>query len=197
MQLRKLVIASLVAAGYALSASAAFAQELTNVPSANPRILGVSSATVLSPELAQIVRAQGSMLVENPAGLVKYYGYLDNQPNLLPALGSIVRRARRNRTRTPTVLRGLTGFDPNYDYGTRFLFQGHEAGTAALSPASISTPMPHRVTVLATSENNGVALPAFDGSTWYPWSERLLLTAEGNGTTTGGVWQATPGSLGC
>src|SRR5437870_2615417 len=35
-------------------------------------------------------------------------------------------------------------------------------------------------------------LPPIDGSTWYPWSERLLLTQEGNGSTSGGLWQATP-----
>jgi hypothetical protein len=29
----------------------------------------------------------------------------------------------------------------------------------------------------------------FDGSTWYPWAQRLLFTAE-NGNA-GGVWQAT------
>jgi len=70
MQTRKIVVASLVVAGIAFGASAAFGQELTNVPSANPKIFGVTSATVLSPELAQIVRAQGSMLVENPMAQV-------------------------------------------------------------------------------------------------------------------------------
>src|SRR5262249_20489911 len=30
-----------------------------------------------------------------------------------------------------------------------------------------------------------------DGSTWYPWAERLLFSQEGNSNTTGGVWQAT------
>jgi hypothetical protein len=34
-----------------------------------------------------------------------------------------------------------------------------------------------------------LALPVFDGSTWYPFSQRLLFTAE-NGAN-GGVWQAT------
>jgi hypothetical protein len=52
------------------------------------------------------------------------------------------------------------------------------------------------VTVLATKDVNGNVLPAFDGSTWYPFSERLLLTAEfgsGPGGSGGGVWQATAG----
>src|SRR5262249_1897550 len=47
----------------------------------------------------------------------------------------------------------------------------------------------HRVTLMATTDKDGKPLPTFDGSTWYPWAERLLFTAE-NGAN-GGVWQAT------
>ena len=194
MQAHKTVIASLLVASFAWGAGAAFGQALSKVPSANPRILGVTSATVLSPELAQIVRAQGAMPVENPSDAVKYYGYLNDHPNLLPALGSIVEASKTEPDKnTYLVLRGQTGFDPNYDYGTRFLFQGHEAGTPGqITRINLDADAAHRVTVLATAEKNGVALPAFDGSTWYTWSGRLLFTAEGNGTTTGGVWQASP-----
>ena len=35
----------------------------------------------------------------------------------------------------------------------------------------------HRGTVLATQDVSGNPLPAFDGSTWYPFSQHLLLTA--------------------
>jgi hypothetical protein len=50
----------------------------------------------------------------------------------------------------------------------------------------------HRVTVLANFEKDGATrLPVIDGSTWYPWSERLLFSQEGNGSTNGGIWQAT------
>jgi secreted PhoX family phosphatase len=37
---------------------------------------------------------------------------------------------------------------------------------------------------------NGLALPVFDGSSWYPFSGRLLFTAELG--SAGGLWQATP-----
>src|SRR5215510_12118762 len=89
MELRNtnIAVASLVAVPLLLMAADALAQRLTNVPNANPRIVGVTSPTVLSPELVQIVRAQGSMLVENPIDLVKYYGYLGVSPdptNLMP-----------------------------------------------------------------------------------------------------------------
>jgi Alkaline phosphatase PhoX len=194
MQSRKFIVASLVGVGVALGSSAAFGQELTNVPNANPKIVGVTNPTVLSPELAQIVRAQGSMPVENPSVAVKYYGYLNDQPNLLPALSSNVEATKTEPDKnTYLVLRGLTGADHTYDYGTRFVFQGHEVGTPGqITRINLDADAAHRVTVLATTEKNGVALPQIDGSTWYPWSGRLLFTAEGNGTTTGGVWQATP-----
>src|SRR5262249_8689282 len=37
----------------------------------------------------------------------------------------------------------------------------------------------------------GNPLPVFDGSTWYPWAQRLLFTKEAG--NQGGVWQATVG----
>lgn len=194
MQIVKTVIASLVAASFALGAGAALAQGLTNVLNANPKISGVTSPTVLSPELAQVVRAQGSMPVENPSASIKYYGYLNNQPNLVPALGSNVEATKTEPDKnTYLVLRGLTGFDPKYDYGTHFLFQGHEAGTPGqITRINLDADADHRVTVLATTDKNGVALPSIDGSTWYPWSGRLLFTGEFGAAVAGGVWQATP-----
>ena len=108
MQFRSTLIATLLSAPLALSGASAFAQHLTHVPSANPRIVGVTSPTVLSPELAQIVSAQGSMPVENPVDHVKYYGYLDNQPNLIPAFGSNVEASKTEPDKnTYLVLHGL------------------------------------------------------------------------------------------
>src|SRR5262249_24890590 len=65
MYIRRNAIALLSIAPLALAAACAFGQNLTHVPNAQPKIVGVTSPTVLSPELAQIVAAQGSMLVEN------------------------------------------------------------------------------------------------------------------------------------
>lgn len=192
MQFRKTAIASLIAFPLALNGAAALAQHLTHIPNANPKIPGVTSPTILSPELAQIVRAQGSMPVENPTDAVTYYGYLNNQPNLLPALGSNVEASKTEPDKnTYLVLHGLRGADPNYDYGKRFLFQGHEAGAGAITRVNLDADVAHRVTVVATRDRNGAPLPSFDGSTWYPWSARLLFTNEFGGGTTGGVWQAT------
>ncbi len=192
MQFRKTAIASLIAFPLALNGAAALAQQLTHVPSANPKAPGVTSATVLSPELAQIVRAQGAMPVENPSDVIRYYGYVNDQPNLLPAFGSNVEASKTEPDKnTYLVLRGLRGADTAYDYGSHFLFQGHETGVGAITRINLDADAAHRVTVLATHEANGAPLPVIDGSTWYPWSGRLLFSQEGNGSSNGGIWQAT------
>ena len=85
--------------------------------------------------------------------------------------------------------RGLEGADSGYDYGKRFLFQGHEAGTPGyITRINLDADAAHRVTLLATADKDGKALPAFDGSTWDPWAQRLLFTAELG--SSGGVWAA-------
>src|SRR5262245_55845727 len=180
----------------------AIAQQLTHVPFANPRINGVTLPTALSPELQQIVRAQGSNPVENPGGGVAFYAYRDDHPNLVPlftaGVGSNVEASKTEPDKnTYLVLRGQHGADADFDYGRRFLYQGHEGpaalGIGYITRINLDADAQHRVTVLATKEADGTTnLPVFDGSTWYPWSGRLLFTWEGNGTTTGGVWQATP-----
>lgn len=168
---------------------------LTHVSSANPKTVGVTSATSLSPELTQVVRAQGSMPVENPTGSVKYFGYFDDQPNLLPSLGSNIEATKTEPDKnTYLVLGHQHGADPNYDYGTHFLFQPHEGGApSTITRVNLDADAEHRITVLATTDSNGQPLPpGFDGSTWYPWSGRLLFTNEFGGGGGGGVWQATP-----
>ena len=92
---------------------------------------------------------------------------------------------------------GQHGADPSYDYGTHFLYQGHELGPAdgsgredaALTRINLDADGAHRVTLLAIADVNGHPIPAIDGSTWDPFAQRLLLTAEQG--SVGGVWQAT------
>ena len=68
---------------------------LQGVPDANPKLPGVSSPDILSPELRQSAVAEGSMRVENPSGLFEFYGFSgdgphDPAPGALPAPGSLV-----------------------------------------------------------------------------------------------------------
>ena len=194
MKIRRLLIASIVALPFASAGADASSDGLRSVPSANPKATGVTVPTILSPELAQVVVAQGSTPVENPTASVKRYGYLNDQPNLLPAFGSNVEATKTEPDKNAyLVLRDLTGADPDYDYGRHFLFQGHEVGTpGAITRINLDADAAHRVTVLANAQQDGTPLPTIDGSTWYPWAERLLFSQEGNGSTSGGIWQATP-----
>src|SRR5262245_11554730 len=125
------MIGAVLAAWLFVGATSALAQGLTPVPTANPKAPGVSVPNVLSPELAEVIRAQGSMLLENPQSPAKYYGYNDDHPNLLPLIG-VTPAVEAHKTEpdknTYLVLSNQKGPDPLYDYGTHFLFQGHESG---------------------------------------------------------------------
>jgi hypothetical protein len=87
--------------------------------------------------------------------------------------------------------RGLPGADPGYDYGTHFLFQGHENGApGSITRINLDADAAHRVTLLATSDTNGDPLATIDGSTWDPWAHRLLFTTEDEEAP---IYAATPG----
>lgn len=179
---------------FSTMASAGDAAHPSNVTNANPRVAGYWTPNILSPELIESAVAQGSMPLENPSDTVGYYGY-DLEPPLpmIPALGS---NAEKHKTEpdknTYLVLSGQKGPEAKYNYGRHFLFQGHETGLIGyLTRVNLDADAQHRVTLLADHDINGAPLPVYDGSTYYPFSRRLLLTAE-NGNK-GGVWQATLG----
>lgn len=173
-------------------------KRLTPVASANPRQTGTPVPNVLSPELIETIVAQGSNKLENPSALTSYYGY-DNEGPLTPAAGdlpSATHKVEATKTEpdknTYLVLRNQTGADPNYDYGKHFLFQGHELGQNGLgyiTRINLDADGAHRVTLMATSDVNGTPLPTIDGSTWYPFSHRLLFTTESGSNAS--VLQAT------
>jgi hypothetical protein len=183
-------------------AAAAGATGLTGIPDANPRLPGISAPIQLAHGLRQSIVAEGSMPLENPSPGFGYYGFNDDGPHVpaagaLPAANAPVIEATKTEPDKNTYLAiyGLHGADPTYEYGTHFLFQGHENGAGGksfISRVNLDADGAHRVSLLASTEANGTALPTFDGSTWDPFARRLLFTAEGNGTSTGGVWQATP-----
>ena len=165
---------------------------LTSVPAANPKAPGLISPDVLSPELSQIALVQGATRLENPTTQVPYYGYDEDQPALIPLPTAPTTEAHKTEPDKNTYLvvdNGLPGADPSYQYGTRFLFQGHESGKPGyITRVNLDADAAHRVTLLATQDSSGADLPDFDGSTWDPFAGRLLFTAElGN---AGGVWQS-------
>lgn len=158
---------------------------------ANPRVTGASPANNLSPELAQRPVVTGATPLENPQDWAAYYGYDNNGP-LTPAPGSNVEASKSEPDKnTYLVTRGLKGADPRYDYGTHFLFQGHEGGLGGyVTRVNLDANKAHKVTLIATRDVDGKPLPTFDGSVWNPWTKKLLLTAEAG--KNGGVWEVGP-----
>jgi hypothetical protein len=170
---------------------------LDTVPTAQDKAPGFVRANLLSQGLLESTVAQGAHKLDGGTAAVPYYGYLGNGPHVpLPgdvptATHSVEAQKTEPDKNTYLVMRGLHGADPSYDYGRHFVYQGHEAGTPGeLTRINLDADGPHRVTLLATQDVAGKNLPDIDGSTWDPWAQRILLTAELG--ANGGVWQATP-----
>jgi hypothetical protein len=177
-----------VASLAAVAAVQASSPSFTPVPNAQPRTEGISVPNALPPELAEIVVAQGSNVLENPDGTITNYGYYGDGP-FVPAPGGLTEAQKSEPDKnTYLVMKGLKGTDPDYDYGTHFLFQGHEGGPLGyITRVNLDADDAHRVTLLGkTGEESSV-----DGSTWYPFAKRILVTGE-SADDTGGVWQVSP-----
>jgi uncharacterized protein DUF839 len=203
----KVLVGTGLVAAATIVAAAALANpingpSLTGVPSANTKSDGFAPASMLSPELRQVVVAQGSTKLENASGLTSYYGY-DNDvlnatgdPQMVPTAAKPGTEAQKTEPDKNTYLvfrQSLHGADASYNYGTHFLFQGHEAGAGGASyitRINLDADAPHRVTLLATQDDHGAPLATIDGSTWDPWAQRLLFTTE---SATKPTYAAMPG----
>jgi hypothetical protein len=180
--------------------------DLSSVPTANVRAAGYAPASRLSGELRQIVLAQGSSALENPQGIITHYGYendtpaADNPavPQMVPTAGAQTEAQKTEPDKNTYLVfkHGLAGPDAQYDYGSHFLFQGHE-GAATVSGAkqglitriNLDADAAHRVTLLATKDSSGAPISTIDGSTWDPFAQRLLFTTENANAPT---YAATP-----
>src|SRR6267142_4349776 len=188
-----------VVVSFAAGAALADPSDLTDVPSANSKTPGFAAPNILSPELTEVLVATGSSKLENPSDLTSSYGY-DNDGPMLPAPGdlpSLTHKVEASKTEgdknTYLVLRNQHGPDATYEYGEHFLFQGHELGVNGqgyITRINLDADGAHRVTLMATTDVNGKPLPTIDGSTWYPFSHKLLFTSESGSNAS--VVQATP-----
>ena len=190
-------LSTLAPAAFAGSAVADVnADQLTNVAKAQPKVLGRPVPNKLSRELAEIPQASGADLIDgaDPAVPPAFYGYdLTDATHPLIALPPATAEAQKTEPdkNTYLVLSGQKGGDPAFDYGTHFVYQGHEAGSpGSITRINLDADRDHRVTLMATKDDHGADLPDFDGSTWDPFAQRLLFTAEIN-SPGGGVWQKT------
>ena len=170
------VVGTTLAAGTYASASSSFA--LSDI-AANAKVAGFSAPNQLSPQLAELVVAQGSNALENPTSKIGNYGYDADGPFVaLPGTNVEAHKTEPDKN-TYLVLTGQKGADPAYDYGTHFLFQGHETGIAGyVTRINLDADPAHRVTLFASTDSTGAALPTMDGSTYDPFSKSLLFTTE-------------------
>jgi Bacterial protein of unknown function (DUF839) len=196
--------AMLLAASTSMIATAALAGNMgiTNLEAKNASADGVAVPNSIAAELNQAIVAKGSMKLENPTDLIGYYGF-DNDGPLSPAAGAV--QSKENRVEatktepdknTYLVLAVQKGPDASYNYGTHFLFQGHENGVRKddkpqgyFTRINLDADEAHRVTLMATKDTSGNPLVFIDGSTWNPFASHLLLTGEEG--LEGGLWQAT------
>src|SRR6476620_1799228 len=114
---------------------------LSDVSTPNVKAVGFAPASKLSAELRQIAQAQGSTQLENPnpAALTSFYGYQNDvvsaddatKPQMVPTSTSPAEAQKTEPDKNTYLVfkKSLGGADPNYYYGTHFLFQGHELGT--------------------------------------------------------------------
>ncbi|HEY1249537.1 MAG TPA: alkaline phosphatase PhoX [Thermoanaerobaculia bacterium] len=164
-------------------------------PAAFPKVTGNSAPNALATGLAESPAAQGSQPLENGTVDIPYYGYHGDGP-MVPAPGDVqapghnVEASKSEPDKnTYLVLNHQHGSDPNYDYGHHFLYQGHELGIGYITRVNLDADHEHRITLFATTDNLGNPIPEIDGSTWDPWAQRLLFTAELG--ADGGVFQST------
>ena len=190
----------------ATSASPPHEPDLSNVASANTRSAGYAPSSKFSVELAGQVIAQGATPLENPTSLTGFYGYQNDvisagdptKPQMVPTQG-VNNEAQKTEPDENTYLsfkNALHGADPNYYYGKRFLYQGHEAAVSVngvkqglITRINLDGDPAHRVTLLATTDSSGAAINTIDGSGWDPWAGKLIFTTENANAPT---YSATP-----
>ena len=199
---RVLIVLAVAAAGISAltvagSAAPPEGPYLSNVSTPNVKAVGFAPASKLSTELRQIAQAQGSTELENPnsAALTSFYGYQTDtvsagdptKPQMLPTSTSPTEAQKTEPDKNTYLVfeKSLAGADPNYYYGTHFLFQGHELGTTIngkkqgyITRINLDADAKHRVTLMATQDTSGEPIQPIDGSTWDPWAKRLLFTTE-------------------
>src|SRR5690242_707196 len=121
-----------------LLATTAFVAVASVVQAADPVVLKsadpMPSQDILAPGLSQTPVAEGGYKLENPSKELGFYGYGSDGPlqaakNAVPSKDKKVEATKTEPDKnTYLVLTGAKGPAKGYNYGTHFLFQGHENG---------------------------------------------------------------------
>jgi len=196
MRVSKAMCAIGVGASALIAAAGAEALNLRSVDPVPPKETGKAVPVMLARGLQKIVVAQGSDPLDGGTAANPYYGY-DGDGPMVPAPGDTptpTHQVEATKTEpdknTYLVLNAEGGPTHGYDYGTHFVFQGHEGGSPGfLSRINLDADGAHRVTLMASHDVHGNPLPDYDGSTWDPFAHRLILTTEDG--SIAGAYQAT------
>lgn len=154
----------------------------TGVPAANAK--AGTPATVIDPDFKLNVIASGIDALENPSGVITNFGVLGTGTLTEPDENTYL-----------VLDHNPGGPTPGFDYGRRFLFQGHENGSplAYVTRINLDVPRsnPHRITLLTpvNPSTNQTGFGSIDGSTFSPFTKTLLFTQESG--SNGGVIQIT------
>jgi hypothetical protein len=173
----------------ALAAGAAMADDGVGhvdigVPAANAKV-GTPSTTI-EPDFRLDVVAAGIEPLENPSGPITFFGKLSDGTLTEPDENTYL-----------VLDHNPGGPTPGFDYGRRFLFQGHENGSplAYITRINLDVPRgtPHRITLLTpvNPSTNQTGFGSIDGSTYNPFTKTMLFTQEAG--SNGGVIQVTLG----
>jgi hypothetical protein len=172
--LRKLAAGAAAAVAGLAVTGVAIGQIASGVPGTNSTV--GSTPNLVAPGFGTEVVAEGIDPLENPVGIFKTYGFLDDNADPLA----------RTRTEPDQNLyleaSHVGGPTAGYDYGEHFLIQGHENGSnkALLTRINLDVKEPaHRITMLnVPAADNTTGLSSIDGSTYDPFTGELLFTSE-------------------
>jgi hypothetical protein len=189
---RRVLAGAAAGAAVLVVAAVAVAQIISGVPNANPRSGSPPDIVASGFKLQRV--AIGDDRLENPAGIFARYGYLDDAA--LQADGQPTKTEPDQNTYLVTK-RNPGGPTAGYDYGHRFLIQGHELFTpsgqtfkhAYFTRINLDVRDPeHRITLLnpLASDATDSGVRSIDGSTYDPFNGELLFTAEAG--NAGGVF---------
>jgi hypothetical protein len=146
------------------------------VPEANQR--AGSPDNKVAPSFSLSLVAQGTDPIENPSGVITQFGYLnDFPPEPVEAT-----KTEPDQNAYLVLPRNPGGPTTGYDYGHRFLFQGHENASdlAFVTRINLDVSDPaHRITLLTPVGADGLThLNDIDGSAFDPFTRTLLFTQE-------------------
>jgi hypothetical protein len=182
--LRRIALGAAAATAVLVGAAVAVAQIVSGVPNAQPRSGSPANVMASGFKLQRLVN--GNDTLENPAGIFSRYGYLDD--STLQTDGQPTKTEPDQNTYLVTS-RNPGGPTAGYDYGHRFLIQGHEVFTpsgatynrAYFTRINLDVKDPeHRITLLnpLASDATDSGVRSIDGSTYDPFTGQLLFTAE-------------------